>query len=313
MLKVGVVGVGGISAAHIDGWHKIEEAQITAMCDIRPERMEPHPYARHYLSFDEMLEKEPLDVLDICLPTYLHVEFALKALEKGINVLCEKPLSLDAADAKRVYDTAKENGVKFMVAQVLRFWPEYTVVKELYENGTYGRLLSGSMERLGARPRWSWDGWMTDEKRSGLVPFDLHVHDLDFMVYAFGAPQKTACYRSKRDDQDYLNAVYTFDGFSITSEAAWYAPPMPFVARFRFQFEDAVVVNEGGLKIYEKNGNVVDAANDAGGDTGKINLPKTSAYFEEIRYFADCVLQDKAPDKVKPEELETVISILKSM
>ncbi len=313
MLKVGIVGVGGISAAHIDAWHRIEEAQITAMCDIRSERLEPHPDARHYLSFDEMLEKETLDVLDICLPTYLHADFAVKALEKGIHVLCEKPLSLCAADVKRVYDTAASHGVHFMVAQVLRFWPEYTVVKKLYDEGTYGKLLSGVMQRLGARPRWSWDGWMTDETRSGLVPFDLHVHDLDFMVYAFGAPQKTACYRSKRDDQDYLSAVYTFDGFSVVSEAAWYAPPMPFSAGFRFQFENAVVVNEGGLKIYERDGNVIDFAQDTDGDTGKINLPKTGAYFAEIRYFADCVLQNTPPDKVKPEELETVISILKSM
>lgn len=88
---------------------------------------------------------------------------------------------------------------------------------------------------------------------------------------------------------------------------------VPFAARFRFQFEDAVVVHADGLKIYEKDGNVLDFANDAGGDTGKINLPKTGAYFEEIRYFKDCVRNGTPPDKVRPEELETVISILKSI
>ena len=310
MLKVGVVGVGGISAAHIASWNKMEDAQIVALCDIRPERMEPHPYARHYLSFDEMLEKEPLDILDICLPTYLHVEFALKALEKGIHVLCEKPISLHAEDVARVYETAENHGVRFMVAQVLRFWPEYELVKRFYDEGTYGKLLSGSMTRLGSRPRWSWDGWMTDEPRSGLVPFDLHVHDLDFMVYAFGAPKAAARFRSKRPDQDYLSAVYTFDGFSIVSEAAWYAPPYPFTAQFRFQFENAVVVHEGGLKIYTLDGKVLDFANEATGDTGEINLPKSDAYFNEIRYFADCVKRGEAPDKVKPEELETVITNL---
>lgn len=99
----------------------------------------------------------------------------------GINVICEKPVSLNAADVARVYSTAKSNNVKFMVAQVLRFWPEYSIIKEIYDTGKYGRLLSGHMGRLGVRPKWSWDGWMMDENRSGLVPFDLHIHDLDLL------------------------------------------------------------------------------------------------------------------------------------
>ena len=81
-------------------------------------------------------------------------------------------------DIPRLTETAAKHQVKFMVAQVLRFWPEYERIKDLYENRQYGRLLSGSMSRLGCYPAWSWDGWMMDERRSGLVPFDLHIHDL---------------------------------------------------------------------------------------------------------------------------------------
>ena len=313
MLKVGVLGVGGISAAHISAWKRIPEAELTALCDIRPTQMEKYPEIRHYTSFDEMLEQEALDVLDICLPTYLHPAYSIKALEHGLHVLCEKPVSLDPADAKRVYDTAKRQGVSYMVAQVVRFFPEYALVKELYDTKKYGKLLSGTMLRLGSIPKWSWDGWMTDEKRSGLVPFDLHVHDLDFIVYAFGAPKQITSHRSKRPDQDYLSAVYEFDGFFINAEAAWYAAPYPFAGKFRFQFEDAVVTNENGLKIFERSGRTLDFASDETGDTGEINLPKSDGYFNEIRYFTDCVLNGAAPDKVKPEELETVARILNAL
>ena len=72
MLKIGLVGVGGISGAHIPAWNAMEDTTLTAICDIRPERMEPYPEPHHYTSIDEMLEKEELDILDICLPTYLH-------------------------------------------------------------------------------------------------------------------------------------------------------------------------------------------------------------------------------------------------
>lgn len=83
MLKIGLVGVGGISGAHIPAWNAMEDTTLTAICDIRPERMEPYPEPHHYTSIDEMLEKEELDILDICLPTYLHVPTAVKAMKKG--------------------------------------------------------------------------------------------------------------------------------------------------------------------------------------------------------------------------------------
>ena len=172
MLKVGLVGVGGISGAHISAWNSMTDVQLVALCDIRPEMLEKYPEKHHYTDLDEMLEKETLDILDICLPTWLHVDVAVKAMEKGIHVLCEKPISLHAQDVDRAYSTAEKMGVQFMVAQVLRFWPEYVLLKEIFDSKKYGKLLSGYMSRLGVRPNWSWDGWMMDESRSGLVPYD---------------------------------------------------------------------------------------------------------------------------------------------
>ncbi len=315
MLKVALVGVGSISGAHIPAWDNMPDADLVALCDIRPERLENHTNKRCYTDFDEMLANEDVDILDICLPTYLHADFAVKALEKGINVICEKPISLAREDVERVYSCAERNGVKFMVAQVLRFWTEYSILKNIFDTSRYGRLLSGSMRRLGCRPNQSWDGWLLDEKRSGLVPYDLHIHDLDFLVYAFGEPKSYTDMRAKLPDQDYFNAVYKYDDFFVTTEAAWYNAPYPFAADFRFQFEDAVVAYEHDqMKIYERGGRVfcpVQSKEEC--ETGDIGLPKCNAYAEEIRYFADCVKSGKAPDRVRPSELGCVIDILNSL
>lgn len=311
MLKVGLIGVGGISKAHISAWNAMEDVELVALCDVRPEQMENHPGPRHYACFEAMLEQEKLDILDICLPTYLHAEYSIKAMEKGIHVICEKPISLNAEDVRRVYSVAHKNNVKFMVAQVLRFWPEYELLKEIYDSQKYGKLLSASFTRLGGIPKWSWDNWMRDENRSGLVPFDLHIHDLDFIVYAFGMPSQMQKHRSKRPEQDYIHMVYEFDDFFISAQSSWYASPYPFTAGYRAQFEQAIVAYEnGGCKIYEANGTVTDLTNAPQGDTGTINLPKSNAYANEIRYFTDCVLEGRFPDKVKPEELSTVIELL---
>ena len=178
MLKVGLVGSGGISRAHIPAWLNMAETELVALCDIRPEQMEEFPQCRHYTDFEEMLHCEKLDILDICLPTYLHVDYAVKAMEQGIHVICEKPIAFREEDVHRAYEAAHRNGVCFMIAQVLRFWPEYELLKDIYDSKRYGKLLAGSMQRLGVRPLWSWDNWMMDKDRSGMVPFDLHIHDL---------------------------------------------------------------------------------------------------------------------------------------
>ncbi len=314
MLKVALIGVGGISGAHIPAWDEMENAELVALCDIRPERMEQYETKRHYTDFDEMLDNEEIDILDICLPTYLHADYAVKAMERGINVICEKPISMKEEDIDRVYNTAKENNVKFMVAHVLRFWPEYELLKEIYDSKKYGELLSATMTRLGCYPKWSWDGWLMDEKRSGLVPFDLHIHDLDFMVYAFGKPEVIYKYRSKRPDQDFLAINYNFGSFAINTEASWYATSYPFTAEFRFQFEDALVANENGkMIIYLRDDEKIDLSEDAVGDTGDINLPKSNAYANEIKYFFDCVVNDKPVDIIDPEELRCVLNIINNL
>lgn len=313
MLKIGMVGMGGISKSHVGSWKRIPEAQIAAVCDIRPENANTAAQvtgARAYTDFEEMLAHESLDILDICLPTYLHADFAVRALNLGINVLTEKPISLKYEDVDRVYGAAQKNGRNFMVAQVVRFWREYCVLKDAYDSGRYGKLLSGHMARLGHTPRWSWDDWMCDPARSGLVPFDLHIHDLDFMVYTFGEPEKLTCDRTGNDQQDYIHAVYQYPGFFICAEAAWFNCQYKFHSSFRFQFEHAVLEFDGKtLTTYLENGDTHTLAPETGAENG-LDLPDCDAYYNEIRYFTDCVLAGKPCDKVKPEELKTVLRLI---
>lgn len=312
MLKIGMVGMGGISHAHVDGWLEIPEAKVICVCDIRPEKADEAAAktgAKAYYDFDDMLASESFDILDICLPTYLHADFACKALEHDIHVLCEKPISLKREDVARVYSTAKAHGRNVMIAQVVRFWREYEVLKEAYETGKYGKLLSGRMTRLGSTPKSSWDGWMRDPERSGMVPFDLHIHDLDFMIYAFGKPEKMTRFRAGTPTQDYFEAIYQYPDFFVSGEAAWFDCSWRFQCAFRFQFEQAVLeFKDGKLTIFHKNGEIEGL--DDNNVEGDGYVPATNAYYNEIRYFVDCVLAGKPCDKIKPEELETVLDLI---
>ncbi len=312
MLKVCILGIGGIGEVHISAWKKIEGAEIAGICDVRPERLEKYPKYRSYISYEDMIAAERPDILDICLPTYMHADYSVDAMKRGIHVICEKPISLNVEDVCRVYNTAKENNVKFMVAQVLRFWPAYELIKELYDTQKYGKLLSGSMKRVSAIPTGRWEEWMQSEEKSGLVPFDLHIHDLDFLVWAFGRPVSESMYRTKCKEQDSLAAVYKYDGFYVNVESAWYAAQKyPFSATCRFQFEHAVVeYGAGKVLLYLDDGSVLDSSACAEDGVGALQLPKTEAYMTECKYFADCVINDKEPDKVKAQELTDVLLLL---
>ena len=312
MLKVAMIGMGGISGAHLPVWMEMPETEVVAVCDIRPEKADAAAAksgARAYYDFESMAAAETFDILDICLPTYLHPEYMIKGLNAGAHVLSEKPISLHKEDVARVYNTAREKGKCVMIAQVVRFWREYCLLREAYETGCYGKLLSGRMTRLGSTPSSSWDNWMRDPARSGLVPFDLHIHDLDFIVYTFGKPENVTCHRAGTATQDYFEAIYQYPDFFVSAEAAWFDCQYRFQCSFRFQFEKAVMeLRDGKLTVYHADGRVEDM--DEEKDNGDGYVPQSNAYANEIRYFTDCVLAGKPAEKVKPEELELVLDLI---
>ena len=102
-----------------------------------------------------MVEKEDLDFVFIALPTYLHCEAAVYCLNHGVNVYTEKPMAITLTQCEMMIDAAEKNGKKLMVGQCLRFTGEYELLKELTENGKYGksayqRLKSSTMSCISA-------------------------------------------------------------------------------------------------------------------------------------------------------------------
>ncbi len=301
MLKVAILGAGTISGVHVDGWNNVEDAKLCAVFDKAPSQMEKYPELSHYTDFDEMIDKEKPDIVDICLPTTFHVEFSLRAMKRGIHVLCEKPVSLNSEDVSLLYRTAEENNVRFMVAQVLRFWNEYMVLADICRSERFGKLLAGSMRRIGIKPT---SGWFMDPALSGGITHDLHIHDIDFLVDLFGAPKDKFISRRQRPDFDFLHVVYNFGDFDIDVSAGWFSSDYPFTAEFLFSFERAVVAFEGGkLTVYTSEKL----------EDGEFTPPAGCPYEREIRYFTDCVINGKPIEKVTEESLRNVLGILDSL
>lgn len=302
MLKAALIGAGGMGGVHLNRYKTLDGVQLAAIADIRTDvaaEKADDESIKIYSDYKEMIANEELDFVDICTPSYMHADMAVYALEHGLHVICEKPMVLNAADGEKVMAAAQKSGKFFMAAHVVRFMKPYSYLKDIVDSKELGAPVHINMSRVSQTPRWSWEQWMLCKEKSGLTPIDLHIHDVDFMQSVFGMPKAiSATYHELRGGTDYILSCYTYDGFAVSVEAAWYNPDFSFSASYRAIFENGCVIFDGE-KLF-KNGQEVDLGAAGSEDTG-INLSSTDGYGEEIRYFTECIINGTAPEKVTPQ------------
>lgn len=188
MLRVGIIGAGGIGTAHANCYKSIPNAKVVAVADIIPERSEKIASifeASSYDNGDSLVARNDIDVVDICVPTYLHGEFVIKAAQAQKHVLCEKPMALNYEEGLKMIDAVDKNGVKFMVAHVLRFFPEYIKAREVINNGSIGLAKMVRTYRGGPNPAIIREWYGYHEKSGGSIQDSL-IHDVDFLIWSFG-------------------------------------------------------------------------------------------------------------------------------
>lgn len=184
-LKVAVIGCGNISVMHLDSIAAFPDVELVAVCDVKEERAvaASQKYGgRVYTDYNEMFDKETLDAVHICLPHYLHVPVSVDAFKKGINVLCEKPMSIKYEDAVFAVETAEKYGVQYGVIFQCRYNTPSMLVKERIEDGKLGRVKCGRTTLTWYRPDNYYDSsdWKgTWEKEGGGVVIDQAIHSLD--------------------------------------------------------------------------------------------------------------------------------------
>ncbi len=200
MIRVGVVGLGFMGKTHFNCYKTISDVQVAAVCDADEKKLtDPSGMAGNlagaekpldftgvelYTNFAEMLAKAKLDAVSITLPTYMHAEHTVKALRKGLHVMCEKPMALDVAQCKRMIAAMNKSGKMLQIGHCIRFWPEYVKAKELIDSGEYGKVKAASFRRLSLSPVWSWDNWMLAGQKSGGALMDLHIQASSTAMFA---------------------------------------------------------------------------------------------------------------------------------
>ena len=143
--RVGVIGCGGISHFHMNGYKELEaegRVELVTCCDIDGGKVvkfaEKYGFPRSYTDAEEMMKNEELDCVSVCVWNSAHKDCTIAALRGGANVLCEKPMALNAKEAQEMYDEAKKVGKLLQLGFVRRFGEDAEAVQKLVSEGTFG-------------------------------------------------------------------------------------------------------------------------------------------------------------------------------
>jgi len=299
MLKAGICGFGALGHIHADSLCRSEGVDVTAVCDINqtqfsvkavtlnidyPADMFGIDSAHIYNDYREMLCKEKLDLLVVALPTDLHADAVIQGLDAGCHVLCEKPMALTVEDCDRMIATRDINNRELMIAQCLRFWPEYEYLLSCIKDCRFGGLKSLFMERIGAYSGCT-ESWFNQGNRSGGAMVDLHVHDLDWVQMALGRPSGIYAkgHVGKTGAIDDVTSIWDYmDGIYVAMHGSWMYMgnfDMKFTAIFEEASVEYCMSEKKGLKIRRRGSD----------DDEYIIKDGASGYLQELQYFLGCI------------------------
>lgn len=314
--RIGVIGL-GIGKHHLRNYAAYERSEVVAVCDINETLLKKVakeynvPYA--YTSIDEMLDAPlELDGVSVALPNYLHAPVTIKALNKGIHVLCEKPMAMNAQEAEEMLKAAKKNDRKLMIDFSYRFIDHCIALKKIIDKGAIGKIYycrSVWHRRRGGIPKFG--SWFGVKSLSGGGPLiDLGVHRLDLALWFMGYPRAVTVSAStydyvgkklaaeagvKYDVEDLAVAFIRLDnGATLILETSWdgYSEKKEDMVTQILGTKGGIIqrnFNEGynfEAKMFtEENGILKDS----------LILATKHKIGTAMAHFVDCILDDKTP------------------
>jgi predicted dehydrogenase len=259
-VRVGIIGLGFMGRTHLGAYQAAAKeglsCRVAAVADPRvhellagasgggnlrtSDAITLEAGARAETDPKAIIEAIDVDLISICTPTDTHVDLGVAAMLAGKHVVMEKPVALTTAAISKLADASRLSGRFCFPAMVMRFWPGWTLLREMIADGRFGALRTASFTRLGSRP--AWNPFYADPSRSGGALFDLHIHDADFVCWCFGRPDAV----SSGGSLDHVTTQYQYSGagspLHVTAEGGWdQQPGWPFRMRFVANFERATV------------------------------------------------------------------------
>ena len=310
MLDVAVLGSGFMGGTHARAFANLADVNLVAVSSRSEEKargLAEEVGCEWTTDAMALIEDPRIEAVSITLPTQLHKEFTVAALNAGKHVLVEKPMALSLEECDAMIEAAEETGRVLMVAHVLRFWPEYVAVADLVKSGELGKPLSATATRYIEFPGWA--DWFRNPEWTGGAVLDLHIHDLDTLNWLFGKP-KSVYAEGRRGAYGGWDQAMTLVDYGDVKAFAEGNALMP--KGYPFTMTLAVRCEKGNVEYtLRAGGEQVDSAADGinalmvyepGKEPRPLRPPAGDGYADQIAYFTQCILQGRQPERGTPQQ-----------
>ena len=284
--NVGVIGVGSMGYNHVRIYSELENANLVAISDMvrgTLDKVSKEFNTVGYVDYDNILQIDDIEAVNICVPTVFHHDVAMRAIEAGKNVLVEKPIASKLPEAKEMINAAKDAGVILATGHVERFNPAVRVAKELLDAGEIGEVVTANAKRLGP---------YSPRIRDVGVAIDLAIHDIDIFNYLFESKANTvyANMSSKLKNcefEDHAEIMTKYDSGVLTIlETNWLTPYKK--RQLNITGVDGIISVDYGnqtVTLYKENNQVEN-----------VKVENKEPLKEELRSFVNAVQQDTEPE-----------------
>ena len=284
--NVGVIGVRSMGYNHVRIYSELENANLVAISDMvrgTLDKVSKEFNTVGYVDYDNILQIDDIEVVNICVPTVFHHDVVMRAIEAGKNVLVEKPIASKLNEAEEMIKAAEDAGVTLATGHVERFNPAVRVAKKLIDEGAIGEVVTANSKRLGPFP---------PRIRDVGVAIDLAIHDIDIFNYLFNSRANTvfANMSSKLKNcefEDHAEIMTKYDsGVLSILETNWLTPYKK--RQLNITGIDGIISVDYGnqtVTLFKENNQVED-----------IKVENKEPLKEELKSFVDCVQNNTPPE-----------------
>ncbi len=301
MIRVGVVGYGTMGQVHSQAFQELNDVELVVVADPDPDRraQAQRDFGVDVVSnIEELLRSSSVDLVDICVPTYLHETVLAQAIVGNKHIFIEKPLARNLEEGQRILELAKDYDKKIGVGHVVRFTPAYTGIRESVLQGEIGQAAVARTFRGGSQFPQGWHDWYADFDLSGGVILDLIIHDIDYLRWLFGDVErvyaKTTHGRTTAHLEWAMIVLRFKNGVIAHVEGSW--------TNFAGDFYTTVeIAGKDGLIKYDSRETdpivktALAEARAGGGVTVPENPAARSPYLLELEDMIGAIREDRAP------------------
>lgn len=318
-LKIGIIGSGGIAqGCHMRGYASMPDlCEMVVVCDVNPETAkqaaEKYSVEKTYTDYKQLLADPEIDAVSVATPNAYHMQPTIDALNAGKHVICEKPLAMNADEARKMCAAARDTGKILQVALQQRFTGQARFMKQYIDDGNMGDIYYARAQALRRRGVPHWGVFIDKEKQGGGPLIDIGVHILDLTLFLMGYPKPVSASgktwdmlgtnpdivnpwgeydRTKFTVEDFAVGMIKFDnGAVVTLESSFMAnlDGDPFTTQLFGTKAGAIVKGWGAdpIEIFTEQNRQLFNMKPA-------NIPSVeSAHVDEIKAFVDAILNNK--------------------